>query len=44
MNGYEAVMLWWRYVDYFDLDALNTLQEYNKEDVFNLQELKQILF
>ena len=25
INGYEAVRLWWRYVDYFDLDALNTL-------------------
>lgn len=31
INGYEAVRLWWRYIDYFDLDALNTLLEYNKE-------------
>ncbi len=35
VNGYEAVRLWWRYVECFDLDALNTLLEYNKEDVLN---------
>lgn len=40
VNGYEAVRLWWRYVDYFDLDALNTLLEYNREDVVNLKTLK----
>ncbi len=43
MNGYEAVRLWWKYVDSFDLDALNTLLEYNKEDVVNLKTLKEIL-
>jgi hypothetical protein len=43
MNGYEAVRLWWRYVDSFDLDALNTLLEYNREDVVNLKTLKDIL-
>lgn len=43
MNGYEAVRLWWKYVDSFDLDALNTLLEYNKEDVINLKTLKDIL-
>ena len=43
VNGYQAVRLWWRYVDSFDLDALNTLLEYNKEDVLNLTELKQRL-
>jgi len=43
VNGYEAVKLWWRYVDYFDLDALNTLLEYNKEDVVNLKTLKERL-
>ena len=43
MNGYEAVRLWWKYVDSFDLDALNTLLEYNKEDVVNLKTLKDIL-
>ena len=40
MNGLEAVKLWWKYVDSFDLDALNTLLEYNKEDVVNLKTLK----
>ena len=43
VNGYEAVRLWWRYVESFDLDALNTLLEYNKEDVINLKTLKERL-
>ena len=43
VNGYEAVKLWWRYVESFDLDALNTLLEYNKEDVINLKVLKERL-
>ena len=43
IDGYEAVKLWWRYVDSFDLDALNTLLEYNKEDVVNLKSLKEKL-
>ncbi len=43
MNGYEAVRLWWKYVDSFDLDALNKLLEYNKEDVINLKTLRDIL-
>jgi uncharacterized protein YprB with RNaseH-like and TPR domain len=43
MNGYEAVRLWWKYVDSFDLGALNTLLEYNKEDVVNLKTLKDML-
>ena len=40
MNGYEAIRLWWKYVDSFDLEALNKLLEYNKEDVVNLKTLK----
>jgi uncharacterized protein len=40
ITGYDAVRLWWRYVDTFDLDALNTLLQYNKEDVINLKILK----
>ena len=40
VNGFEAIRLWWRYVDSFDLGALNTLLEYNKEDVVNLKTLK----
>jgi len=43
IDGYEAVKLWWRYVNSFDLDALNTLLKYNKEDVVNLKSLKEIL-
>ena len=43
VNGFEAVRLWWKYVDSFDLDALNTLLEYNKEDVLNLKVLKERL-
>ena len=40
MNGWEAVRLWWKYVESFDLDALDRLLEYNKEDVVNLKTLK----
>ena len=43
MDGWQAVRLWWRYVDSFDLDALNRLLEYNKEDVVNLKTLKERL-
>jgi uncharacterized protein YprB with RNaseH-like and TPR domain len=43
VNGRDAVRLWWRYVDSFDLEALNTLLEYNKEDVLNLKILRDIL-
>ncbi len=43
VNGYEAVRLWWRYVNSADPDALRTLLEYNKEDVVNLRELRRLL-
>jgi len=43
VDGYEAVKLWWRYVDSFDLDALDTLLQYNREDVVNLRALKEKL-
>jgi len=43
VDGFEAVRLWWKYVDSFDLDALNTLLQYNKEDVVNLKTLKDML-
>lgn len=43
INGYEAVRLWRKYVDSFDMEALNTLLEYNKEDVINLKTLKERL-
>ncbi len=40
INGYEAVRLWWRYVNDYDKNALATLLEYNREDVVNLRILK----
>ncbi|MFX0196200.1 MAG: ribonuclease H-like domain-containing protein [Candidatus Hodarchaeota archaeon] len=43
MNGYEAVRLWWRYVNDYDEEALAMLLEYNKEDVINLKTLKERL-
>lgn len=43
MNGLEAVRLWWRYVESFDLEALDTLLAYNREDVVNLKTLKDML-
>jgi uncharacterized protein YprB with RNaseH-like and TPR domain len=43
VNGYEAVRLWWKYVDSFDLEALNKLLEYNREDVVNLRALRDRL-
>lgn len=43
INGYQAVRLWWRYVNDYDEDALAILLEYNKEDVVNLKTLKEML-
>jgi uncharacterized protein YprB with RNaseH-like and TPR domain len=43
VDGREAVRLWWRYVDSFDLEALDRLLEYNREDVVNLKALKERL-
>jgi uncharacterized protein YprB with RNaseH-like and TPR domain len=43
VNGYEAVKLWWRYVNDYDEEALAILLEYNKEDVINLKTLKEKL-
>jgi len=43
VNGYEAIRLWWRYVNDYDKDALAVLLEYNKEDVINLKALKEKL-
>ena len=44
VNGYEAVELWWSYVNNNDKDALGALLEHNKEDVINLKTLKEMLF
>jgi hypothetical protein len=43
IDGYQAVKLWWRYVNDYDEAALATLLEYNKEDVINLKSLKERL-
>jgi len=43
VNGYKAVMLWRRYKEFGDREALNLLLEYNKEDVINLKQLKEAL-
>jgi uncharacterized protein len=43
VNGYEAVRLWWRYIEYHDLISLQKLLDYNKEDVVNLKVLKDKL-
>ncbi len=43
VDGYEAVKLWWRYINDYDEEALRTLLEYNKEDVLNLKTLKERL-
>ena len=43
VDGYEAVRLWWRYVNDYDGDALDTLLDYNREDVLNLKALRERL-
>ncbi len=43
ISGWDAVRLWWRYLDYGDPDALATLLEYNREDVMNLKVLRERL-
>ena len=40
VDGYIAVQLWWEYVNNNDTRALQTLLDYNKEDVANLQVLR----
>jgi hypothetical protein len=43
ISGWDAVMLWYRYQNYGDEDALALLLEYNKEDVMNLKVLRERL-
>lgn len=43
IGGWDAVLLWYRYQEYGDCDALATLLEYNKEDVMNLRVLRERL-
>ncbi|MEK7872867.1 MAG: ribonuclease H-like domain-containing protein [Chloroflexota bacterium] len=43
IDGLEAVRLWWAYVRRHDQNALQTLLDYNKEDVLNLKHLERKL-
>ena len=43
ISGWDAVRLWWRYINDYDERALHTLLEYNREDVVNLKTLKRLL-
>jgi uncharacterized protein len=43
VDGFMAVRLWWNYVNYDNLQALNTLLEYNREDCLNLHVLREKL-
>lgn len=43
VDGFEAVRLWRKWVNYYDEGALATLLEYNKEDVINLKTLRERL-
>lgn len=43
IDGFMAVKLWYEYVNNHDQRALATLLEYNREDVVNLQVLRQKL-
>jgi len=43
VDGFMAVKLWYEYVNNHDRRALATLLEYNREDIVNLQVLRQKL-
>ncbi|MDD4923670.1 MAG: ribonuclease H-like domain-containing protein [Dehalococcoidales bacterium] len=43
ITGWDAVLLWNKYVRCGDLDALQTLLKYNGEDVINLKILREKL-
>lgn len=43
VDGWMAVQLWQDYVKRGDAEALQTLLEYNRQDVVNLQTLRMIL-
>jgi uncharacterized protein YprB with RNaseH-like and TPR domain len=43
VNGYAAVKLWYEYVNNHDQQALSTLLKYNREDIVNLQAIRQKL-
>jgi len=41
IEGFMAVVLWWRYYKRNDRNALELLLQYNEEDVVNLKVLKE---
>ncbi len=43
ITGWDAVRLWYRYIDSDDQEALDTLLRYNREDVMNLKVLRERL-
>ncbi|MFC1974565.1 ribonuclease H-like domain-containing protein, partial [Chloroflexota bacterium] len=43
ISGLDAVMLWSKYLEQGDQNALTTLLKYNEEDVMNLKELREKL-
>ncbi len=43
ITGYDAVRLWWQYINNYDKAALKLLLAYNREDVLNLKVLKERL-
>ena len=43
MSGYDAVLLWRKYLDEQNLSSLDMLLEYNRADVENLYALRQYL-
>lgn len=43
ISGFDAVLLWRRYKNYADRNALRLLLQYNKEDVLNLKVLRDRL-
>ncbi len=43
VDGYQAVLLWYRYQRHGDYNALAKLLAYNKEDVLNLKVVKEKL-
>jgi len=44
VDGRMAVILWYKYIRYNDINALRLLLEYNKEEVMNLKILKEKLY
>lgn len=43
ISGWDAVLLWQRYQNYGDRNALKLLLQYNREDVMNLKVLREEL-